>query len=121
MNDLRPVTWTGMRGSQPVNWSEEAEKRRIIWDAVDGNVQDLADRLREGVASREEMAFAADLIEGKVKSRRPRPGQPMRSTNDQIAQAVFQFRATHKDWQQKKIKAKVADMFGVKVRSFTTC
>lgn len=105
-----------MKGSQPVTWAEDAEARRIIWAALDGNLQDLAERLRKGLASREEMAFAADLIEGKVKSRRPRRGQPMRSTNDQIAQAVFQLRTVHKNWQQKKIIGEVADRFGLKAR-----
>jgi hypothetical protein len=88
--------------------------RHAIWAALDGNVEDLAQKLREGIASREEMAFAADLIEGKVKSRRPRRGQPTRFTNEQIAQAFFQFRVAYPDWPKKKIVGRVVNIFGLK-------
>ena len=92
-----------------VGWSRQA-----IWAALEGNVDDLAQHLREGIVSREEMAFAADLIEGKVKPRRPGPGQPTRSTNDQIAQAYFQFRVAYPGWQKKKIVGKIVELFGLK-------
>jgi hypothetical protein len=105
-----------MKGSRPVTWAEDAEIRRIIWAAREGNVQDLAHRLRQGLASREEMAFAANLIEGKIKSRHPRRGQPTRLTNDQIAQAFFQFKEAYPDLPRKKIVGKVVDMFGLSGR-----
>jgi hypothetical protein len=101
-------------GTRPVTWFEDAKTRRIIWAARDGDVQDLADRLRKGLASHEEIAFAADLIEGKIKSRHPRRGQPTRVTNDQIAQAFFQFRVAYPGWQKKKIVGKIVELFGLK-------
>jgi hypothetical protein len=88
--------------------------RWAIWAALDGNVEDLARKLREGIASREEMALAADLIEGKRKSRRPRRGQPTRLTNHQIAQIFFQFRVAYPDWPKKKIIGRIVDIFGLK-------
>jgi hypothetical protein len=88
--------------------------RHAIWAALDGNVEDLAQKLREGIASREEMTFAANLIEGKVKTRRPRLGQPTRLMNEQIAQAFFQFRVAYPGWQKKKIVGKIVEQFGLK-------
>jgi hypothetical protein len=95
----------------------DAEKNlatRSIWAALDDNVQYLAYRLRNGFASREEMAFAAGLIEGKVKRRRPRLGQPTRLMNDDIAQAFCQFRAAYPDWPTKKIVGEIVDIFRLK-------
>ena len=43
-----------------------------IWAAVEAKPSLLASRLRDGGASRVEMKVAADLIEGKIKSRRPK-------------------------------------------------
>ena len=37
-----------------------------IWLAQEGEIGVLAVRLRQGTASQEEMALAADLIEGKI-------------------------------------------------------
>ena len=86
------------------------------WDALDGDHKRLAKRLRAGIASRAEMAFAADLIEGKIKPRRLRDRQPTRRTNDEIAQAVLFLEAIYPDWQQKKIIPRVAKGFGVSER-----
>jgi hypothetical protein len=88
--------------------------RWAIWAALDGNVEEIAQKLREGIASREEMALAADVLEGKVKPRRPRRGQPTRSTNHQIAQIFFQFRVAYPDWPKKKIVGRIVDIFGLK-------
>jgi hypothetical protein len=93
---------------------EKVATRWIIWAALDGYTEPLTQRLRKGLASREEMAFAADLIDRKVKPRRPGRGQPTRFTNDQIAQFVFQFRVAYPDWPKKKIIGEAVDAFGVK-------
>jgi hypothetical protein len=90
--------------------------RHSIWDALDGNTSRLAHRLREGLTSPDEIAFVADLIEGKATSRRPRSGQPTRLANDLIVQTVFQYQMQYPNWPEKKIKGKVAKMFGVKER-----
>ena len=87
-----------------------------IWDALDGNTSRLTHRLREGMASPNEIAFVADLIEGKATSRRPRSGQPTRLANDLIVQTVFQHQMQYPNWPEKKIKGEVAKMFGVKER-----
>jgi hypothetical protein len=106
-----------MKGSRPVSWSEDAETRRIIWAARDGDVQDLTDRLRQDLPPRKALLFAADLIEGKVKSRRPRRGQLTRVTNDKIAQAFFQFQRAYPGWKKKQIVGKIVDLFGLKGKS----
>ena len=53
---------------------KDLHARHTIWAALNGYTESLIQRLRQGLASREEMAFAADLIEGKVKSRPLRRG-----------------------------------------------
>jgi hypothetical protein len=45
-----------------------------VWSALEARPAVLASRLRDGKASRVEIRLAADLIEGKVKPRRPRRG-----------------------------------------------
>ena len=50
-----------------------------IWAALDGDPQQLLTRLRAGVASNAERALAADLLEGKIKPRRPRRGSDRQS------------------------------------------
>jgi hypothetical protein len=46
------------------------------------------------------MALAADLIEGKIKPRRPRTAREDRM---HIAQWVFQFEKWYPKWQRKKV------------------
>src|SRR5438067_6326067 len=45
-----------------------------IWAALEGDPKRLLTRLRAGVASNAEQALAADLLEKKIKPRRPRSG-----------------------------------------------
>jgi hypothetical protein len=52
---------------------------RSIWAALEGDSQQLSARLRAGIASNAEQALAADLIERKIKPRRPRPGSSRES------------------------------------------
>jgi hypothetical protein len=73
-------------------------------------------RLRAGEASRSEMAFAADRMEGKVKPRRRRSNQPSRIENELIAQFVFYLQAIRPAWQKRKVVGKIADMIGVEWR-----
>jgi hypothetical protein len=85
-----------------------------IWAALDGDPKRLAKRLRAGLASREEMAFAADLLEGKVKVYRRRPRQPTRRTNDEIGQAVLFMSEIYPNRSKtKSIIPDVAKAFGV--------
>jgi hypothetical protein len=91
-------------------------ERWSILGALDGNPKRLAMRLRAGEASRAEMAFAADLIERKVKPRRRRSSQPSRIENELIAEFVYYLQGIHPDWQRKKVISKIAEMFGVQQR-----
>jgi hypothetical protein len=90
--------------------------RRAIWAALEDDPSKLANRLREGAASADEMAFVADLIEGKTKARRLRSGQPTRSLNDNIVQTYFQYLLRYPKWPKKKIVGKVADIARVRER-----
>jgi hypothetical protein len=98
-----------MKKNLAAQWAARAgatNKLTACWSiqrALNGDFKLLARQLRERRASPEEMEFAADLIEGKVKPRRPRRGQPSLVTNDEIAQAYFHLRARHPDWRQKQI------------------
>jgi len=73
-----------------------------IRSALDGDTRWLAGRLRRGSASPKEMALAADLIEKKIRPRRPRSGKPTREMNDAIVQVVLYMEAFHPDWQRSK-------------------
>jgi hypothetical protein len=91
-------------------------ERWSILGALDGNPKRLATRLRAGEVSRAEMAFAADLIEGKVKPKRRKLNQPSRIENELIVQFLFYLQGIHPDWQRKKVTSKIAEMFGVQQR-----
>jgi hypothetical protein len=111
-----------MKSNLAAQWAARAgatnqlSARWSIWRALDGDTKRLAERLRKHRASPEEVEFAADLIEGKLKPRRPRRGQPSLLTNDEIAQAYFHLRARHPDWRQKRIIGTVAAIFGLKAK-----
>jgi hypothetical protein len=62
------------------------------------------------------MAFAADLIKGKIKPKRRRSNQPSRIENELIAQFVFYLQAIHPAWQKRKVIEKIAEMIGVEWR-----
>jgi hypothetical protein len=71
-----------------------------IWSALEADPKQLAARLRERTASKAEMALAADLIEGKIKPRRPRSSREDRLS---IAKRVAWFEKMYPTWQRKKI------------------
>jgi hypothetical protein len=95
--------------------------RFVIQTALDGDLVYLADRLRVGAASSGERAFAADVIEGKVRPYYHRKGKPTRRQDRAILRRVFAYQLLHskgsKDWwPEKKIKDVVAALYGVKPR-----
>jgi hypothetical protein len=66
-----------MRKRRPdLPWSdiESADELRSIFAALERSPRQLSARLRDGLASKVEQALAADLLEGKIKPKRPRPG-----------------------------------------------
>jgi hypothetical protein len=69
-------------------------ERMSIWSALEANPELLARRLRSGTASLQEMAFAADLIEKKVRPRRLKSGTLKRMLNEEIAETVLYTRFT---------------------------
>ena len=78
-----------MKKRQPdLPWSniESEPELRSIFAALEGYPQQLSVRLRSGKASKVEQVLAADLIEGKIKPRRPRPGSDRES---RLLVAVF--------------------------------
>jgi hypothetical protein len=62
------------RPDPPLSSVKSGRALRSIWAALEKKPQQLSARLRAGIASNAEQALAADLIEGKIKPRRPRPG-----------------------------------------------
>ena len=109
-----------MKNKLAAEWATRAAATKFlvprwaIWKALNGDTVELTKRLRKGSASPEEIEFAADLIEGKVKPRRLRRGQPSLRKNDGIAQVYFQLRALHPKWREKQIIGKVVDIFSLK-------
>jgi hypothetical protein len=87
--------------------------RWAIWDALEGEPRLLAERVREGIASPEERALAADLISRKIKPRRIRKGQPPRSVKQAMVQMVFTMEAAVPPRQRKEIIPFVAKAFSV--------
>jgi hypothetical protein len=77
-----------------------------IFNALDGEPGPLAARLREGSASKEEMAVAADLIE---KNAKPRPGRSRFWERLAIAETVRHLRTLHPKWQRKQIISETVD------------
>jgi hypothetical protein len=61
---------------------------RSIWSALEARPSFLASRLRDGSASPEEVLVTADIIEGKIKPRRLRPGASSRHKRLEIAEHV---------------------------------
>jgi hypothetical protein len=91
--------------------------RWAIWDALEGDPRLLAERLREGTASPEERALAADLISGKIKPRPIRKGQPKRIQKQGMAQMVFTLEAGAPPKTRKAVIPAVAEAFGVSERT----
>ena len=104
----REPKWSAEPVSTIAQWS--------VWDALEGDPHLLAARLRKGSATPEEMALAADLIEKKVKIRRPKMGKPGKITKEHIAGTVFYISVSRPHWQEKAIIYHVAKAFGVSER-----
>jgi hypothetical protein len=74
------------RPAPPLSSIKSSRALRSIWAALEKNPQQLCARLRAGIASNAEQALAADLIERKIKPRRPRLGS---SRENRIAVALM--------------------------------
>lgn len=95
------------RGAEPLPSNVKTSTALYsIWSALEGDPKQLAARLRQGDASKAEMALAADLIEGVIKPRRPRSSREDRL---EIANWVFQFEKWYPKWQRKKVISKTAE------------
>jgi hypothetical protein len=70
----------------PLSGIKSGRALKAIWAALEKNPQQLCARLRAGIASNAEQALAADLIERKIKPRRPRHGL---SRENRIAVALM--------------------------------
>jgi hypothetical protein len=115
--------WNSLEPGLKKRLLAEARKERVaresIQDALDGETKTIVGRLRVGRSSAQERAFLADLIEGKIKVRRRRPGQLPRQTHEAIPLFVFLLEAIHsgqRSWPRKRIIGRVCDLFGVKDR-----
>ena len=85
-----------------------------IWGALEADDRLLSERLREGVASPEEMQVAADLIQKKVKPRRLKKGQPPQIVNYAMAQMVLVMEAAGAPRQRKEDHSRSGvETFGV--------
>jgi hypothetical protein len=91
-------------------------ERKAMWEALDGNPSMLANHLRWSIASTEELALAANLLEGKVKPRRPKSGGPRRMQKDQIGFWVLCQKAIYPDRKEMAIIKDAADIFKVSER-----
>jgi hypothetical protein len=84
-----------------------------IWDALDANFIRLAQRLREGVATPDELRLSADIHEGKVKPRHPKGGVATNIRRDNIAQTFHLLMASHPTMGRKQIIGHICDYFEV--------
>lgn len=78
----------------------------------------FARRIREGIASREEMALAADLLQKRTTQRQPKKGQPNWIMNEAIVLMVLHLEANAdaRKTPHKTIVPEVAKIFGVSIR-----
>jgi len=83
-----------------------------IWLAHEGIVTVLAERLRQELASKQEMAVAADLIEGKISPRRQKSS---RIEDYAIVIYIEWLKLAHPEWQRKKIIGEVRKLFHVSI------
>lgn len=80
-----------------------------IWQALEGDPRWLVSRLRQGIASCPEQVLAADLIEGKIKPRRPKL---KKSTQLEIAKSVAFLERLYPHKPRKAIIPVVAEKYG---------
>jgi len=97
------------RADPPLTNIRSSRALRGIWSALEGDPKWLAERLRAGVASNAEQAVAADLIEGKVKPRRPRSERERRL---EVAQTVSVMKRAFPKARPKAIMTEVINAFG---------
>jgi hypothetical protein len=90
--------------------------RWSIWGALEGDPALLARRLRSRKPSPQELDCAADLIEMKIKPRRPKKGKPTRFTNELIAETILYIECVRPHWLRKTILSEVAEAFGVSTK-----
>jgi hypothetical protein len=93
----------------------------MMMEAREGNPTRLAKRLRSGVPiSQAELDFLADLIEGKIKLRKPRPARSGEATTArqrrEIVQMFLYIKATQPERQQKDIIPDLCEAYGVRPR-----
>jgi hypothetical protein len=79
-----------------------------MWAALETAPEQLATRLREGKASKAEMALAADLIEKIVTPQRPRKPGSSRFDKLVILERVAFLEKLFPTWQRKKIIGETA-------------
>jgi hypothetical protein len=77
-----------------------------MWSGLEANPEQLAARLRQGDATKAEMALAADLIEAKIKPRRPRSSREQRLI---IAEHVAWVKKIKPTWQRRRIIESTVD------------
>jgi hypothetical protein len=93
--------------------SDDLSPLYIIWDAQERKFESLLERLRRGVATPLEQAFAAELLENKVVPRRLRRDEPKRFINLRMAELIVVKKAIDPLAPRKKIIGEVAELFGV--------
>jgi hypothetical protein len=90
---------------------------RSLMEARAGDPRRLANRLRGGIPlSDDERKLAADLIEGKIKPRRPKSGAKSASEKDLIVSIVFLVEATHPGRKREAIIKGLCEVFNVSRR-----
>jgi hypothetical protein len=91
-------------------------ERMAMWEAREGDPSRLARHLRDGIASPEERALAADLLEGKIRPRRPKLGAPTRAQQDEMAVLVICLKTIYPRRKEMAIIKQVSDAFGASER-----
>jgi hypothetical protein len=90
------------------------------WALLEARADDprrLRRRLLAGVPlSTDERKLVADLITGKVKPRRPKPGAKSAREKDEIVQTILYVEATHPGRKREAIVKGVCEVFGVSRR-----
>jgi hypothetical protein len=75
-------------------YAEHFLARFSIGRMLEGDDELFARRIREGIASGEEMALAADLLQKRTTQRRPKKGQPVWIMNEAIMLMVLHMEAS---------------------------
>lgn len=94
----------------------DLSERKAMWEAREGDPSRLAKHLRAGIASPEETALAADLLEGKIRPRRPKLGAPTREQQDEMAFLVICLKTIYPHRKEMAIINQVSKAFGASER-----